>query len=142
MDGQRRFAVIGTDARLAAAGRALARAGFAVGGPEQTAPEGCVPCLPPRRGPAGRSRGGGRAGHWSAPLGACQRALRVSNPLGAASRAAVPPFLPASHATRPQEGAVLAQKRAQQGPRHGIDLTRAENTRFRFRSTCDAALYC
>ena len=37
MDGQRRFAVIGTDARLAAAGRALARAGFAVGGPEQTA---------------------------------------------------------------------------------------------------------
>ena len=35
MDGQRRFAVIGTDARLAAAGRALARAGFAVGGPEQ-----------------------------------------------------------------------------------------------------------
>ena len=27
MDGQRRFAVIGTDARLAAAGRALARAG-------------------------------------------------------------------------------------------------------------------
>ena len=37
MDGKRRFAVIGTDARLAAAGRALARAGFAVGGPEQTA---------------------------------------------------------------------------------------------------------
>ena len=37
MDGHRRFAVIGTDARLAAAGRALARAGFAVGGPEQTA---------------------------------------------------------------------------------------------------------
>ena len=37
MDGQRRFAVIGTDARLAAAGRALARAGCAVGGPEQTA---------------------------------------------------------------------------------------------------------
>ena len=37
MDGQRRFAVIGTDSRLAAAGRALARAGFAVGGPEQTA---------------------------------------------------------------------------------------------------------
>ena len=37
MDGQRRFAVIGTDARLAAAGPALARAGFAVGGPEQTA---------------------------------------------------------------------------------------------------------
>ena len=37
MDGQRRFAVIGTDPRLAAAGRALARAGFAVGGPEQTA---------------------------------------------------------------------------------------------------------
>ena len=34
MDGQRRFAVIGTDARLAAAGRALARAGFAVGGPD------------------------------------------------------------------------------------------------------------
>ena len=28
MDGQRRFAVIGTDPRLAAAGRALARAGF------------------------------------------------------------------------------------------------------------------
>ena len=37
MDGQRRFAVIGTDPRLAAAGRSLARAGFAVGGPEQTA---------------------------------------------------------------------------------------------------------
>lgn len=37
MDGQRRFAVIGTDPRLAAAGRAMARAGFAVGGPEQTA---------------------------------------------------------------------------------------------------------
>lgn len=37
MDGQRRFAVIGTDPRLAAAGRALARAGFAVCGPEQTA---------------------------------------------------------------------------------------------------------
>ena len=37
MDGQRRFAVIGTAPRLAAAGRALARAGFAVGGPEQTA---------------------------------------------------------------------------------------------------------
>lgn len=37
MDGQRRFAVIGTDPRLAAAGRALARSGFAVGGPEQTA---------------------------------------------------------------------------------------------------------
>ena len=37
MDGQRRFAVIGTDPRLAAAGRALARAGFVVGGPEQTA---------------------------------------------------------------------------------------------------------
>lgn len=37
MDRQRRFAVIGTDPRLAAAGRALARAGFAVGGPEQTA---------------------------------------------------------------------------------------------------------
>ena len=37
MDGQRRFAVIGTDPRLAAAGRALARAGFEVGGPEQTA---------------------------------------------------------------------------------------------------------
>ena len=37
MDGKRRFAVIGTDARLVAAGRALARAGFAVGGPEQTA---------------------------------------------------------------------------------------------------------
>ena len=37
MDGQRRFAVIGMDPRLAAAGRALARAGFVVGGPEQTA---------------------------------------------------------------------------------------------------------
>ena len=51
MDGQRRFAVIGTDARLAAAGRALARAGFAVGGPEQirvgkkyTHNDICFPC--------------------------------------------------------------------------------------------------
>ena len=42
MDGQRRFAVIGTDARLAAAGRALARAGFAVDGPEQTALADCI----------------------------------------------------------------------------------------------------
>ena len=33
----KRFAIVGTDARQAAAGRALARAGFAVGGPEQTA---------------------------------------------------------------------------------------------------------
>ena len=37
MDGQRRFAVIGTDPRLAAAGRALARAGYAVEGPEEIA---------------------------------------------------------------------------------------------------------
>lgn len=37
MEGQKRFAVIGGDARQAAAGRALARAGYAVGGPEQTA---------------------------------------------------------------------------------------------------------
>ena len=37
MEEQKRFAVIGSDARQAAAGRALARAGFAVGGPEQTA---------------------------------------------------------------------------------------------------------
>ena len=37
MERQTRFALIGTDPRLAAAGRALARAGFAVGGPEQTA---------------------------------------------------------------------------------------------------------
>ena len=33
----KRFAIVGTDARQAAAGRALARAGFAVSGPEQTA---------------------------------------------------------------------------------------------------------
>ena len=37
MEQQKRFAVIGTDARQAAAARALARAGYAVGGPEQTA---------------------------------------------------------------------------------------------------------
>ena len=37
MERQKRFAVIGSDARQLAAGRALARAGFAVGGPEQTA---------------------------------------------------------------------------------------------------------
>ena len=37
MEEQKRFAVIGSDARQAAAGRALARAGFAVGGPEQIA---------------------------------------------------------------------------------------------------------
>ena len=30
MDGQRRFAVIGTDPRLAAAGRALERAGYLI----------------------------------------------------------------------------------------------------------------
>ena len=37
MSGRKRFAVIGEDARQAAAGRALARAGFEVGGPEQIA---------------------------------------------------------------------------------------------------------
>lgn len=37
MEQQKRIAVIGTDARQAAAGRALARAGYAVGGAEQTA---------------------------------------------------------------------------------------------------------
>lgn len=37
MEGQKRFVIIGGDARQAAAGRALARAGFAVSGPEQTA---------------------------------------------------------------------------------------------------------
>lgn len=37
MAERKRFAVIGTDARQAAAGRALARAGYAVGGAEQTA---------------------------------------------------------------------------------------------------------
>ena len=37
MDTRKRFAVIGTDARQAAAGRALAAAGYLVGGPEQTA---------------------------------------------------------------------------------------------------------
>lgn len=37
MEQQKRFAVIGTDARQAAAARALVRAGYAVGGPEQTA---------------------------------------------------------------------------------------------------------
>lgn len=37
MEKQMQFAVIGTDARQAAAGRALARAGYAVGGAEQTA---------------------------------------------------------------------------------------------------------
>ena len=42
MDGQRRFAVIGTDARLAAAGRALERAGCAVSGAEQVARADCI----------------------------------------------------------------------------------------------------
>lgn len=37
MEGQKRFVVIGGDARQAAAGRALTRAGFRVDGPEQTA---------------------------------------------------------------------------------------------------------
>lgn len=37
MSGRKRFAVIGEDARQAAAGRALARIGFEVGGPEQIA---------------------------------------------------------------------------------------------------------
>lgn len=37
MEGRKRFAVVGTDARQAAAGRALARAGYAVGGAEQVA---------------------------------------------------------------------------------------------------------
>lgn len=37
MDETKRFAVVGTDARQQAAGRALARAGYAVGGPEQIA---------------------------------------------------------------------------------------------------------
>ena len=37
MERQKRFAVIGTDARQAAAGRALARAGYAVEGPEEIA---------------------------------------------------------------------------------------------------------
>ena len=42
MDGQRRFAVIGTDPRLAAAGRALERAGCAVSGAEQVARADCI----------------------------------------------------------------------------------------------------
>ena len=37
MEGRKLFAVIGQDARQAAAGRALARAGYVVGGAEQTA---------------------------------------------------------------------------------------------------------
>ena len=37
MENRKLFAVIGSDARQAAAGRALARAGYAVGGAEQTA---------------------------------------------------------------------------------------------------------
>lgn len=37
MKGQKRFAVVGADARQTAAARALARAGYAVGGPEQIA---------------------------------------------------------------------------------------------------------
>ncbi len=37
VEGQKRFAVVGTNARQAAAARALARAGYAVGGPEQIA---------------------------------------------------------------------------------------------------------
>ena len=37
MERQKRFAVIGSDARQLAAGRALARAGYAVEGPEEIA---------------------------------------------------------------------------------------------------------
>ena len=37
MEGQKRFAVIGSDPRQQAAGQALVRAGYAVGGPEQVA---------------------------------------------------------------------------------------------------------
>lgn len=68
MDGQRRFAVIGTDARLAAAGRALARAGFAVGGPEQTALADYIllPLRWTRAAPRWRSCCGPQnRGHWA-----------------------------------------------------------------------------
>ena len=37
MEGRKRIAVVGSDARQAAAGRALARAGYAVAGAEQVA---------------------------------------------------------------------------------------------------------
>ena len=37
MEGQKCFAVVGGDARQAAAARALARAGYSVGGPEMIA---------------------------------------------------------------------------------------------------------
>lgn len=37
MEGKKRFAVVGTDARQAAAGRTLAKSGYAVGGAEQIA---------------------------------------------------------------------------------------------------------
>ena len=39
---RRRFAVVGSDARQAAAGRALARAGYAVGGAEQVTQADCI----------------------------------------------------------------------------------------------------
>lgn len=42
MEGTKRFAVVGTDARQAAAARALARAGYAVGGAEQVALADCI----------------------------------------------------------------------------------------------------
>lgn len=67
MDGQRRFAVIGTDARLAAAGRALARAGFAVGGPEQTALADYILLplpLDESRTPLANCCGPQNRGHW------------------------------------------------------------------------------
>ena len=37
MEGRKQFAVVGSDARQAAAARALARAGYRVGGPEKIA---------------------------------------------------------------------------------------------------------
>lgn len=37
MEGRKQFAVVGGDARQAAAARALARAGYSVGGPEKIA---------------------------------------------------------------------------------------------------------
>ena len=42
MGGTKRFAVVGTDARQAAAAKALARAGYAVGGAEQVALADCI----------------------------------------------------------------------------------------------------
>ncbi len=43
----KRFAVVGSDARQAAAGRALARAGYTVGGVQQLPQADCI-LLPPR----------------------------------------------------------------------------------------------